>query len=480
VLDPFHLIHDNVTNFLTTLSGHTNTVKAFAFKTSRLVKPVSFKVLDSVHEDGVKLVKIDPEKISDIQMAFPGVRVVREVFFNKAVIPKQKIAPGIKKLTVGKSIKITLVSEADEKVAGAQVIAFTDFQNGVGAQGTTNASGHTTLKFPISTKAIQRLYVYPKHTYWPLLRKNLKLGAGGVDVSLTLIDPAYADAVHYFYNNATLPKINQTIKVGVIDTGVGTHRHINLVGGECTVEGENNNDITDYDGHGTHVAGIVSSFSRKINNSPGIEILSYRVFPKRGGGASNYSIVKAIDRAIASGCHLINMSLGGGDPDDATKDAIAEAHSKGVICFVATGNDDRGEVCFPANFSLSLAVSAMGRKGTFPPHAEAADSVVAPYGKDKKNFVASFSNIGNQVDMIAPGVGIVSCAPDNKFAVMSGTSMACPAATGIVARLLMEEGTIINLLPNSHRSNSMIKFFGSKMKSLGFKTRYEGKGMVFR
>jgi len=83
-------------------------VKAFAFKTSRLVKPVSFKVLDSVHEDGVKLVKIDPEKISDIQMAFPGVRVVREVFFNKAVIPKQKIAPGVKKLTVGKSIKITL------------------------------------------------------------------------------------------------------------------------------------------------------------------------------------------------------------------------------------------------------------------------------------------------------------------------------------------------------------------------------------
>ena len=471
-------VDPNVTDFLTKLSGHTKSVKAFSMKTTRLAKALPIKVLDSVHEDGAQLVKMDPDKISDFRLAFPGVRLIPEVFFNKAVLPRQKLAPGIKKLTVGRNVKISVTDNQGKGISGADVIAFTDFEKREGAQGKTGGNGAVTLKFPAKTKSIERVYIYPKNTYWPFLRKRIMLRAPELAFKLELIDPLYRDALRYFYDNTKMKYLNSSIKVAVIDTGVGIHRDINLIGGECTVEGEPPSDYSDYDGHGTHVAGIISSFARNSNNMPGIEILSFRVFPKSGGGASNYSIVKAIDRAVQSGCLLINMSLGGGDADDATKDAITDAQSKGVICFVATGNDDRGQVCFPASFSLSLAVSAMGRKGTMPKNSEPNDFIKSPYGRDKKNFVASFSNIGPEVDLIGPGVGIISCSPDDKYAVMSGTSMACPAATGIAARLLIEEASIIHQAPDSNRANSMIKFLGVKVKSLGFKSQFEGKGLI--
>lgn len=471
-------VNPEVTNFLVQLSGSRSAgTGAKKLATRRLPKPLPLDVLDSVHEDGVKLVEMDTENISELQMAFPGLRVVPEVFFHKAIAPRKFIAPTIKKLSQGKKIMLTVTGSDGKKVAKADVVLFSDFKNGIGTQGKTSASGTVTLSVPRTMKKIDRLYIYPGTDYWPLLKKNIAVSGTNVEISLQKIVVPYKDVIRTIYEK--LPALNGTLKVAVIDTGVGPHNELKVFGGECTVEGDKPTDHSDYDGHGTHVAGIISSFGKTAHNAPGIELYSYRVFPKNGKGASNFSIVKAIDRAVANGCVLINMSLGGGDEDDGIKDAISDAHSKGVICFVATGNDDRSPVSFPANYSLSIAVSAMGRKGTFPKDTEPADCIASPYGKENKNdFVASFSNIGPEVAVIAPGVGIVSCAPSNKYAVMNGTSMACPAATGIAARLLVQEGTIINLPPTSKRSDEMIKFLGTKMKSLGFAKLFEGRGMM--
>jgi subtilisin len=85
---------------------------------------------------------------------------------------------------------------------------------------------------------------------------------------------------------------------------------------------------------------------------------SYRVFGKGTEGASNFSIAKALDQAVADGCDLINMSLGGGPHDEATHSAIATARAKGAVVIVAAGNDGRKPVSFPASDSLTLAVSA--------------------------------------------------------------------------------------------------------------------------
>ena len=74
--------------------------------------------------------------------------------------------------------------------------------------------------------------------------------------------------------------------------------------------------------------------------APGTTLFSYRVF-NLGEGASNFSIIKAIDRAMEAGCDLVNMSLGGGPRDAATKAAISDAYLAGTVSIVAAGNDGR-------------------------------------------------------------------------------------------------------------------------------------------
>ena len=149
------------------------------------------------------------------------------------------------------------------------------------------------------------------------------------------------------------------------------------------------------------------------------------------------------------------MSLGGGGVDPVLKAAIDDARAAGSLCIIAAGNDDRSPVSYPAIEGTALAVSATGRKGTFPTSAAAADEVAAPYGTDKKNFVAAFSNIGPEVDLTGPGVGIMSTVPGS-YAEISGTSMACPAATGAAARAIA--GTpIIKMRRNARRSEAIVK-----------------------
>jgi subtilisin family serine protease len=121
-------------------------------------------------------------------------------------------------------------------------------------------------------------------------------------------------------------------------------------------------------------------------------------------------------------------------------------------------------------------VSAMGRKGTFPAGTPEADDVAAPYGRDRQDFVAAFSNVGPEVDLIAPGVGVVSTVPGG-HAVMSGTSMAAPAVTGAAARVL-SGSPLLKGRRDAARSAAMAKAVLAAARTLGFKPVYEGRGMV--
>jgi subtilisin len=141
---------------------------------------------------------------------------------------------------------------------------------------------------------------------------------------------------------------------------------------------------------------------------------------------------------------------------------------------VASGNNDRSPVSFPAREDMAIAVSAIGRKGTFPASAAAADEAAAPFGKDKNDFIALFSNVGPQIDLTGPGVGIMSTVPGS-YAEISGTSMACPAATGAAARALTP--TLLKMKRNAKRSEAIVKAVLASARSLGFDPPFEGHGL---
>jgi subtilisin len=294
------------------------------------------------------------------------------------------------------------------------------------------------------------------------------------------VDLSFADALRFFYDHAR-DDAGAGVTVGVIDTGIAAHPDLNVQGGANTVVGENESDFGDNgEGHGTHVAGIIAARGVPPNGirglAPGVNLRSYRVFGKNSGEASNYAIAKAIDRAVDDGCDLINMSLGGGQPDEATKAAIEDARARGTLVMVAAGNDGRAAVSFPASDALALAVSALGRKGTFPLDATERGEVARPFGTDKNNFVAEFSNIGPEIDLIGPGVGILSTVPGG-YAPMSGTSMACPAVTGAAARILAARADILSLPRNPARSDEMARVVLQSARSLGLGARFEGQGL---
>ncbi len=287
--------------------------------------------------------------------------------------------------------------------------------------------------------------------------------------------------MEYFFPAAQRQPLSHKIKVGVIDTGVGPHQFIPVKGGANFVRNENEADYFDNgEGHGTHVAGIIAGWGENgfRGLAPGVSLYSYRVFGAGGGDASNFSIMKAIDRAVSDGCDLVNLSLGSAEEDNGIAETIEEAYNKGVVCFAATGNEDRSPVCFPASAQFSIAVSATGRKKTWPAGSLQSEMVKAPFGNDKQDFIASFSNIGTQVDLTAPGVGIVSGFPNNLYTVMDGTSMACPAATAIAARLLHTHPEVFNHARNAARSNEIVKLVSAHAVSLGFGPRFQGKGML--
>ena len=145
---------------------------------------------------------------------------------------------------------------------------------------------------------------------------------------------------------------------------------------------------------------------------------------------------------------------------------------------VAAGNDDRSPVSFPASDPRAVAVSALGRIGTFPDGTVELGDVVKPFGTDKKNYIAAFSNVGPEILLTGPGVGIISTFPGDKYAVMDGTSMACPAVVGASAKLLAKQPAILGMPRDQARSDAMLQAILQAARSLGFPGTLEGKGLI--
>ena len=442
---------------------------------------VSLTVLDSVHEDGAKLVSLDAESVPALKALQPGVRLVPVVYFRPASVQYSLAASIAAGGVVGVGLRLRVVSGGTKApIVGATVVAFTDFTARQGASGTTAGDGWVTLNLGPGPTHVDRLYIYPKLGHWGRLRQNFSL-TNGAEILLKPLQLGYQDALRHFYGKPAATA-GASVKVAVIDTGIDLyHPDLTVSGGENTVLNENAGDFGDNGvQHGTHVAGIIAAHGQPPTGirgvAPGAEILSYRVYAAGKEQASNFAIIKAIDHASLNGCDVLNLSLGSATADEATLSAIADARSIGTVVIAAAGNDNRSPVSYPAADSLAIAVSAMGRRGTFPSGTIQRGDVKAPFGTDPKNFVADFSNIGSEIDVTGPGVGIISTVPGG-YVTMDGTSMATPAVAGIAARILGARPDILSMPRDEARSAAIAGALLTAASQLGFGAIFEGRGL---
>ncbi len=182
----------------------------------------------------------------------------------------------------------------------------------------------------------------------------------------------------------------------------------------------NDNNPWDDNGHGTHVAGTIGAVG---NNGIGVvgviwnvRIMALKFLDANGNGYTSDAI-RALNYAVANGATISNNSWGGGGHDQALANAIANARHAGHIFVAAAGNNGANNDSVPY----------------YPAHY-AIDNIVAVAASDMHDNLASFSNYGrNTVDLAAPGVSIWSTTPNNTYAPWSGTSMATPHVTGVLA-----------------------------------------------
>jgi hypothetical protein len=132
-----------------------------------------------------------------------------------------------------------------------------------------------------------------------------------------------------------------------------------------------------------------------------------------GGSGSYADVAQGIIWAADHGATLINLSLGGDVPSTTLQSAVDYAHGNGLIVVAASGNDGVEGVLYPAACEHAIGVSAID---------------------DLLDF-AAFSNYGPEIDLTAPGVGIISTCLDDGYCQRSGTSMATPHVAATAALL---------------------------------------------
>ncbi len=451
-------------------------------------------VIDTVHPEGPRLVEADAEIAAAVNGAAAPLRMEPLVKFA-APDPRLRAYGGAEPGEGGVGVvpapavqvKITCVdADTGAGIEGARVVAFTDFAAAHGGEGTTNASGVVVIK--LAKTAIERLYVYAPESglaYWGAFQFSVD-GSAPVTVPLTPVDLTYVDGVRYYYGNSNFDA-ERGVVAGVIDTGAGPHDDLNLIGGINTVTGEPAGEYSDPQGHGTHVSGLIGSAGTPPSGlrglAPGVNLRAYRVFPQPPEPgvetyASNWAIMKALLQATADECDLVNLSLGGGPHNPVIEKAVGHARDHGVLVVIAAGNEYRSPASFPSAYPRATAVTAMGRRGTFPAGSVDDGSVAQkPEGTDSKEFLADFSNVGQEVTVTAPGVGDLSTLPGNRFGPLSGTSMAAPVACGAVACLLSLDASVYGMARDGSRSQAIEALLTANCRSLAFGEIYEGKGM---
>lgn len=213
------------------------------------------------------------------------------------------------------------------------------------------------------------------------------------------------------------------VKVGLIDTGIDYDHHVlkNKVILKKNFVDSNSNSFKS-DPHGTSIAGIIAasadSTGKIIGVSPDVRIIAAKACwsTKKNTSAtcSTENLALATNYVVKNGSDVVNFSLGG-PKDGIIRLLVRKGFSKGITFVGASGNGGKGgNAVYPA----------------------ALDEVIAVSATDINDKLYKNSTRGNYIDLSAPGVEILSPAPENKWQILSGTSMAAAHVTGAVALLI--------------------------------------------
>lgn len=222
---------------------------------------------------------------------------------------------------------------------------------------------------------------------------------------------------------------------------------------DCSGE---DNDPSDHNGHGTHVAGIIAAVE---NNAKGISGIApkAKIMPVRAGYSIGFSaylktsdIIDALTYAINNNADVINMSFAGAELN-VLGDILSLANNVGIVLVAAAGNSTRSTPTYPAAIPEVISVGALANDNT----------------------QASYSNYGDWVDIAAPGSWILSTIPGNQYEYKSGTSMASPCVAGVAALIKAKNKlqkpdpeTVQSLLINS-ASETLFKRYKDTGDTLG-------------
>ena len=226
-----------------------------------------------------------------------------------------------------------------------------------------------------------------------------------------------ADAVHRHSKG-------KGVRIAIIDTGIDSNQIDlrNHVAATADFTGEKTGNE---DWHGTLVAGIIAATPNNkagiYGVAPGASLIAIKALTPTSKGSieasgSSAMIAKGMEFAISSKAQVINLSLGGSRSRLLSRQIRASV-AAGITLVAAAGNDGPGAPPpFPASLNCVIAVSAI----------------------DAKDELYESATRGDFISVVAPGVEIMSTLPGNSFNAFTGTSMAAPHVSGVVALLLEE------------------------------------------
>ncbi|HEU5014857.1 MAG TPA: S8 family peptidase [Roseiflexaceae bacterium] len=200
---------------------------------------------------------------------------------------------------------------------------------------------------------------------------------------------------------------------GFVDDVHGWHFYHTYSNGQAYTHDDSS--ISDANGHGTHVAGIIGATGDNGMGVTGVawraRLMIVRVLEDDAVGWES-DVIRGVNYAIANGARIVHMSLGQTESSPALMDMITQAEERGVLVVAAAGNTGN-QVLFPAAYPTVLSVGA----------------------SDQHDQRAGFSAFGARLDLLAPGVDILSTWNGVPYFARSGTSMAAPHVSGAAALL---------------------------------------------